>query len=115
MVCNSRFKSMALGVMIAAFTLVPVVGYAATITSVTTSAVPGGVIATAPSGEIAPPPAALLTLTNVNWNMGSKQVLNYLQKTVKVSATAAGRPWGGNFTITSISGDDKTVKLAPAQ
>jgi hypothetical protein len=120
MLRNGRFKIMRLGLTAAAFMLVRAACYAATIANVTVSAIPGGVIATAPSGEIAPPPAAPLTLSNVTWNCGhlkpkecSQLVLTYLQKTVKISATAVGRPWGGEFTITGISGDDKTVKLAP--
>jgi hypothetical protein len=74
----------------------------------------GMVIANAPSGEIAPPPAAPLTINNASWKVGSKEVLKYLEKTCQVSATAANTAWKGNYKITSISGDDKTIKMEPA-
>ena len=61
----------------------------ATITNVTISS-GGTVIASAPSGEIAPPPNAPLTVNDATWTMGPKVVLTYLEKTCQVSATAVG-------------------------
>jgi hypothetical protein len=83
----------------------------ATITGVSIS-FGGMVIATAQSGEIAPPPAANLTIENAQWAPGvtPKGKLDYLQKACRVTATAAGQPWAGNFTITGIKGEN-TIKL----
>ncbi len=108
----NRFQPAAY-LIIAAGMLVPMACAAATIENVTIS-VANTVLASAPSGEIAPPPAAPLTVTGATWKVGYKQALNYLQKTVTVSAVAAGKPFRGNYKIIGISGDDKTVKLAPA-
>src|SRR5215470_19762937 len=84
----------------------------ATITNLTIS-VGSTVIATAPSGEIAPPPAAPLTVEDASWRVDFKRALDYLQQNCKVSATAAGRPFNANYKITGIVGG-KTIKLTPA-
>jgi hypothetical protein len=87
----------------------------ATITNVTISS-GGTVIASAPSGEIAPPPNAPLTVNDATWTMGPKVVLTYLEKTCQVSATpvgAMGVPFNGTYKITGIANSDKTIKLTP--
>jgi hypothetical protein len=71
------------------------------------------VIARAPSGEIAPPPDAPLTINDATWAIGTKGALDYLQKTCTVNATAAGRPFNGTYEIAGIVGDFKTIKLTP--
>jgi hypothetical protein len=58
-------------------------------------------IATAATGEIAPPPAANLTITNAGWYV--RDQLDYLQRVCEVRATAAGQPWKGTFKITGIT------------
>jgi len=72
----------------------------------------GKKIASAAKGEIAPPPAANLTVVNPTWASGitSKGQLGYLQQTCQVKATALGRPYNGNFKITGIVGNG-TIKL----
>jgi hypothetical protein len=82
----------------------------ATITGVTISQ-DGTVIATAPSGEIAPPPAHQLTITGATWT-GPRRNLDYLQQAVQISATAAGQPWNNTLRITGIRGDT-TIHLDP--
>ncbi len=83
----------------------------ATITNVSIS-VGKTQVATAAEGELAPPPAANLTVQNAQWATGitPKGKLDYLQKKCRVTATAAGRPWAGNFKITGIKGEH-TIKF----
>jgi hypothetical protein len=69
----------------------------------------GKKIASAAIGEIAPPPAANLTLENAGWHVPNA-LDNYLQKTCEVTATAAGQPWKGTFIITGIV-LPRTIKL----
>jgi hypothetical protein len=57
-------------------------------------------IASAATGEIAPPPAANLTITNANWYVPDGR--HYLQQMCRVTATAAGQPWGGTYRLTGI-------------
>jgi hypothetical protein len=82
----------------------------ATIDNVTIS-VNGAVIATAPSGEIAPPPAANLTVEGATWTNGQRGALNYLQRDCAVNATALGRPFNDTYKITGITGGFNTIKL----
>jgi len=84
----------------------------ATIKNVTISQ-HGALIASAPSGEIAPPPAHQLTVTGATRTHGERGALNYLQQSVQVSATAAGEAWRGTFRITGIMGDHTTIHLDP--
>jgi hypothetical protein len=112
MLTRYGLKAMWFSVLVGAFTLVPVVCYAETITNVT---IYDGdkAIATAPSGVIAAPPEVLLTITGTSWNGGLSEVLKkYLQKTVSVRATRNGAPYNANLRITGIGGNGVT-KLAP--
>ena len=88
----------------------------ATINNVTISS-RGMVIATSPSGEIAPPDnlGAVLTIDNGTWDsgIGNKDIPKYAGETCTISATAAGKPFNGNYRIASIRRDDKVIKLAP--
>ncbi len=70
----------------------------------------GKKIASAAEGEIAPPPAANLTLQNAGWHVPEALMNNYLQTTCEVTATAAGQPWKGTFIITGIV-LPRTIKL----
>jgi hypothetical protein len=57
-------------------------------------------IASAATGDIAPPPAANLTITNANWHVANE--MNYLQQMCRVTATAAGQPWQGTYRLSGI-------------
>jgi hypothetical protein len=83
----------------------------ATINNVKIS-VNGQQVATAAAGEIAPPPAANLTVDNPNWLVpaGKPAGVAFLQKRCQVTATAVGQPFQANYTISSIVGDGK-IKL----
>jgi hypothetical protein len=70
----------------------------------------GKKIASAATGELAPPPAANLTLENAGWHVPEALMNGYLQKTCEVTATAAGKPWKGTFIITGIV-LPRTIKL----
>jgi hypothetical protein len=74
----------------------------------------GKLIATAKTGEIAPPPAASLTVSNPRWAPGINGWADYLQKKCRVTATAVGRPFVGNFTIAGIQGAGRYIKLTTA-
>jgi hypothetical protein len=73
------------------------------------------VIAQAAAGEIAPPDnlGAVLTINDATWNVGARDVLNYLQQTCSVSATAAGKQFNNDYKILSIGNGNRRIKLGP--
>jgi hypothetical protein len=87
----------------------------ATITQVTILSSMGLEIAQAPSGEIAPPDnlGAVLTINDVTWKVGTKDVPKFAGENCSIRATAVGKPFNGKYKIASIRGDDKVIKLAP--
>jgi hypothetical protein len=90
-------------------------GVVATITQVTIFSSLGQEIAKAPSGELAPPDnlGAVLTISDLTWKVGNKDVSKFAGENCSITATAVGKPFNGKYKIASIRGDDKVVKLAP--
>jgi hypothetical protein len=78
-------------------------------------AVNGRQVATAPTAEIAPPPAPDLTINNPAWLVpaGKPAGTDFLQKRCQVTGTAAGQPFQANYTITSLIAD-RQIKLTKA-
>lgn len=71
----------------------------------------GKVIATAATGEIAPPPDANLTINSPRWAKGLVGWADFLQAKCRVTGTAVGRPFSGDFVITGINGRGQYIKL----
>ena len=76
----------------------------------------GKKIASARTGEVAPPPAAFLTLNGPDWHVtiGPTYLSQYLQKTCVVTATRNGKPYKANYKLTGIIlGGAGVIKLSP--
>jgi hypothetical protein len=84
----------------------------ATITNVKLS-FGGSLTATAPSGEIAPPPAHHLTITGATWQPQVKDPMAYLEQQCSLEALAIGKEYTGTFKVFSIGQDRTTIKLDP--
>ena len=75
-------------------------------------------IVSAAKGEVAPPPAAFLTVDKPDWQViiGPTLLPKYLQKLCVVKATRNGKPYEANYKITGIVlGGPGAIKLAPVR
>jgi hypothetical protein len=78
----------------------------------------GTKIASVPTGEVAPPPAAFLTLNGPDWHVpiGPSYLPKYLQQACVVTATRNGSPYKANYKIIGvILGGSGVIKLTPVK